>query len=57
MKYVYKTTGTIVESGIPLDSALYSPVTETKAKEVAAETKTAEVKKTVKRTSTKAVKK
>lgn len=56
MKYVYKTTGTIVESGIPLDSAIYSPVTETKAKEVAAETKTAEVKKTVKRT-TKAVKK
>jgi hypothetical protein len=57
MKYVYKTTGTIVESGIPLDSAIYSPVIETKVEKVAAETKTTEVKKTVKRTSMKAVKK
>lgn len=57
MKYVYKTTGTIVESGISLDSAIYSPVTETKVEKAAAETKMTEVKKTVKRTSMKAVKK
>lgn len=28
MKYLYKQTGTIVESSIPLDSIIFSPYTE-----------------------------
>lgn len=30
MKYLYKQTGTIVESGIPLDSIIFSPYEEQK---------------------------
>lgn len=30
MQYVYKQTGVIVESSLPLDSALYAPVEEKK---------------------------
>lgn len=33
MKYLYKQTGVIVESGIALDSAVFTPLTENEKKE------------------------
>lgn len=38
MKYLYKQTGTVVESEVPLDSAIFTPVKE---EEQAAKKKTA----------------
>jgi hypothetical protein len=53
MKYRYKQTGTIVESGIALDSAIFTPVTDEDGKEKTEPAKEPAVKKTTRKTTAK----